>query len=333
MTATNPSTTAQPARTRGERLALLFGIRGLDILVATLALLLIVLFFWPRIVVTVHSGEAGVVWRSYAGGTDVKRIYGEGLHFIAPWNEFFIYQVRLQELTRNYEVLSKDGLHLQVLVSARFRPKGAPFPWHQSKPNALAQLHKSVGPDYVKVVLIPDISSALRRVMDSYEGDVIYLEREGVEKQIFEVARTRLDNRYIDLDALVVERIVFPQGVRASIEAKLVEEQANLRYEYTLAKEEQEAERKRIEAVGVRDFQRTVAEGLTEQYLRWKAIEAMVQIAKSNNSKVIIVGGKDGVPVIVNSGNETPTTTATPPPGPAPGVTPVPQPTIPPSPP
>jgi regulator of protease activity HflC (stomatin/prohibitin superfamily) len=284
----------------------------LDRLVTTLAVILIIIFFLPRFVSVIPSGQAGVLWQSYAGGTDVRRILGEGIHFISPWDKVYFYNVRLQEVTRTYEVLSRDGLHLQITAAARFRPKGAPFPWTQSTPNALAQLHKSVGPGYVNVLLVPGVSSVLRRVIQNFSVDQIFSERGLFEQQAFAAAKQELNARYLDLDALLIEKIDFPPGVRAAIEGKLMEEQAVLRYQYILAREGQEAERKRIEAAGVRDFQRTVGDGLTDQYLRWKAIEAMVMISRSDNSKLIIIGGKDGIPIVV-SPDGTPVTKPPPP--------------------
>jgi regulator of protease activity HflC (stomatin/prohibitin superfamily) len=293
-----PNTPGEKARSKKPR-RFFFG-PVLDRMVLTLAVLLIIIFFLPRFVAVIRSGQAGVVWQSYSGGTDVRRILGEGIHLVGPWDKVYIYNVRLQEVTRTYEVLSRDGLHLQVTASARFRPKGAPFPWTQSTPNALAQLHKYIGPQYVNVLLVPDVSSVLRRVIQKYSGDQIFSERGLFEQQAFATARQELNARYVDLDALLIEKIDFPAAVRAAIEGKLMEEQAVLRYEYILARERQEAERKRIEAVGVRDFQRTVGDGLTDQYLRWKAIEAMVLISRSENSKLIIIGGKDGIPIVLS---------------------------------
>ena len=296
--------TVTPKTTGGEATAkkprrFFFG-PVLDRLVTTLAVVLIVIFFLPRLVAVVGSGQAGVLWQSYAGGTDVHHILGEGIHFVGPWDKVFIYNVRLQEVTRTYEVLTRDGLHLQVTASARFRPKGAPFPWTQSTPNALAQLHKSVGPAYVNVLLVPGVSSVLRRVIQNFSVDQVFSERGLFEQQAFAAAKQELNARYVDLDALLIEKIDFPSAVRAAIEGKLMEEQSVLRYQYILARERQEAERKRIEAAGVRDFQRTVGDGLTDQYLRWKAIEAMVMMSRSENSKLIIIGGKDGLPIIVS---------------------------------
>lgn len=332
-----PTTTTPPTTPR--RPSKLFGHRLLDALVLSLAVVLTTMYFWPRVVVFVKSGEAGVIWRTYAGGTDETKIYGEGIHVIAPWNEFFVYNVRLQQVTRSYDLLTKDGLHVDVVVSARFRPKGAPFPWEQRKEKALAELHKTVGPDYVNVLVVPEISSSLRRVMENFEIDQVYTDRGALERQVQDVARRELDARYIELDALLVESVSFPPAVRTAIEGKLMEEQSNYRYDYVLQKEAKEAQRKRIEAAGVRDFQRIISAGLTDQYLRWKSIEAMVQISKSENSKLVIIGGKEGVPVIVNAGQDNGTTApaaaaAAPPPGTPNNEQPVPTPpTLPPPPP
>lgn len=293
----NPASTAAPDS--GSRLAKFAG-RGLDIAVGVLTALLLAIFFWPSIVVSVLPGQAGVIWRPIAGGTDVNEILGEGVYMIAPWNKFYNYEVRLQEQTVTYEVVSNDALHVTMETSIRYRPAGAPFSGRSWRPNALGELHRSVGPDYVKKLVIPEISSVLLEASSNFDPKGLYTGRPEIEARVKQVAGARLAARYVDLDGFNIKKIVLPQHVRDSIEQKLVEEQVVERYEFTLAKETKEAERKRIEAQGIRDYQNIIAAGLSDAYLRYKGIEATLQLAGSPNSKTIVVGGANGLPLILN---------------------------------
>ncbi len=111
-----------------------------------------------------------------------------------------------------------------------------------------------------------------------------------------------LRKRGIEVERILLRRINLPNLVVEAINAKLAAEQEAQRMRFVLEKEKQEAERKRIEAQGIQDFQRIVSQGISEQLLRWKGIEATSHLAQSDNTKIIIVGGKDGLPLILNTG-------------------------------
>src|SRR5262249_25110381 len=151
------------------------------------------------------------------------------------------------------------------------------------------ELHRSVGPDYMKKLVIPEVSSVLLEATSNYEPEGLYKGRPEIEAQVKKEAGEHLAKRFVDLDGFLIKSIVLPDNVRASIERKEVESQEVQRYDFMLLKETKEAQRKKIEAEGIRDYQRIIAGGLTDSYLRYKGIEATQQLATSPNSKTIVV--------------------------------------------
>lgn len=255
-----------------------------------LAVLLIV-FFWPSIFISIGAGQRGVMWSRFFG-TETESVYGEGLHLIAPWNELTIYNVRYQTTDQSYDVLSKDGLTIRVDVTIRFKPSD----------KLIGRLHQQVGPDYLKTVIIPEVGNAVRTVVSGYEPEGLYAASfSKVEDQMVLLARDQIRARYVFLDDVNVRAIVLPPIVSDAIQRKLEQEQAVYEMKYRIQREQLEADRKRAEAAGIHDFQATIAAGLTENYLRYKGIEATLELAKSGNSKVIVIGsGPGGLPVILN---------------------------------
>jgi regulator of protease activity HflC (stomatin/prohibitin superfamily) len=277
--------------------------RSLDIVVGALTVLLLLIFFWPHMVVTVLPGHAGVVWRPFGGGTDVEQVYGEGMHLIPPWARFYLYDVRMQETSMKFEVVAQNALHVGMDVSIRYRPAGAPFAGQILRRNALGELHRMVGPEYLKKLVIPEVSSVLLEAASEYDPEALYKGRPEIESHVMREAGLRLKSRFVELDGFNIKHIMLPDDVREAIENKLVEAQNAERYKYTLLKEQQEAERKRIEAEGIRMYQSIISEGLTEAYLRHQGIKATLELATSPNAKTVVVGGgANGLPLILNEG-------------------------------
>lgn len=262
---------------------------GLSITV--LLALLTFVFFWSAIVHTVRSGEAGVVWKRFSG-TEIDVVYREGTHFILPWNKLFIYDLRLAKIDTTVPVLSTDGLEIEVEVATRFRPE----------PKTLPQLHKNVGPDYVERIIVPQVVSTVREVIGRYRPEQLYtLRTDDIRRELLARASGAAREHFLLIDDVIIRRIELPASVQAAIQQKLSQEQEALEYEYRIAKEVREAERKRIEATGISAFQRAVTPGITQQYLQWKGIEATLALAQSPNAKIVVVGGKDGLPLILNT--------------------------------
>jgi regulator of protease activity HflC (stomatin/prohibitin superfamily) len=287
----------------------------------------------PFMVVNVPSGQVGVLWRRFGAfsincwcfvgrGTvlEPSELSEEGLHIIWPWNKLFLYDLRLQNETRSYNAIAQDGVSLVASISVRFQLK------HDSVP----QLHKFIGPNWVNLVLLPEIGSRAREVIARYSAEDVYsTSRQAIEDAIQQSAQAKLGqeaNRLVQpestdqfhpeleggvlpdlqnaieiFDTLIL-RLELPEAVVAAINRKIEQLYVAQEYIFRVERERRESERKRIEAAGIRDFQQIVSEGISDSYLRWRGIEATLQLAQSNNAKIVIIGsGKDGVPIILGN--------------------------------
>lgn len=252
-----------------------------------------IFYLWDSIVVTVFPGEAGVYFRRFFNkGTVIEKNYGEGTHFILPWNKMYVYDVRIQELKQNVEVLSQNGLTINVQVSVRY----------YILKEEVALLHQKVGELYREKVIIPSTISSVREVIGKYLPEELYTTSRYIiqdEILIGTIEETgRLPIIYSDM---IIEVIRLPDMINRAIESKLKHQQEYLEYKYKILKEEEEKKRKIIEASGIKIYQQIISESLSEQLLRWQGIQATKDIATSKNSKIIVIGGKDGLPVILNT--------------------------------
>lgn len=254
-----------------------------------------VAFFWNDIFVKVRAGEAGVLYRLFQGGTVTDTVYTEGLQIVAPWNTLFLYDARVQQVPDHFTVLSQDGLAIQVEVSIRFRPQF----------EQLGLLHKHFGPDYIEKLVKPEVQAQLRLVVGQYKPEEIYTSQGFIVQTAVQGALAELAERYVLLDDLLLKSVILPVPVAESIESKLRAQQLSQEFEYRIQSETKEAERKKIEAQGIRDFQDTITGGgISDQFLRFKGIEATLELAKSPNSKIVIIGGGDDrLPLILDGAN------------------------------
>jgi len=257
-------------------------------------LVLVVIVFWNRIFIVINSGELGVYYRLFGEGTVLdEEPRGEGLNVIFPWNRIYVYNVREQEFTHTFQVLAREGLHISVEISIRYHPKRDGF--------HLNYLHKELGPNYLRTVIVPEIQSALRFIIGKYEPQELYQADYGLLDSALSESLLQLTESYVQLVDLLVMKITLPPIVRNAIEEKLREEHNAEKYEYLLMQAQQEAKRKAILAQGIRDFQDIVAEGISQELLRWRGIEATLELARSPNSKIVVIGGADGLPLILNT--------------------------------
>jgi prohibitin 2 len=303
---------------------------GVSVLVLMAMLATIVL--WPYVVITVPSGRVGVLWKRFNGidlyclcwvgrGTVLapSELREEGLHVIWPWDKLFLYDLRLQSATQTYNAISKDGVNVTAQISVRY----------QLLHNPIGVLHKFIGPDYMTSVVGPEIGSQARQVISQYTAQEVYTSREEIQKQIRENAQRSLganlnklvqpeameqpDPKHYDdflqnaiqiLDTLVLS-IELPPDIVAAINRQTEQYYMIQEYKFRVEREAQESRRKQIEADGIAAFQKTVSQGISESYLRWRGIEATLQLAQSPNTKIVIIGSsKDGLPIIL--GNDTP---------------------------
>lgn len=246
-------------------------------------------FFYDRIVQGVYPGQLGVKWSRFGEGTVLDRVYPEGMHLVWPWDEFYIYDMREQELREATVVYARDGLEISARVSIRFRPTR----------EFLTRLHQAVGPDYVEKVVLPESISTLRKVLGNYTPEMIYSkDEEGLLAELARTLREDLNSDYFEVIEFLVLELRLPSAIEEAIKAKLTEEQRMLSYRFRLARERDEKERRTIEAEGLRAFE-TIS-GLS--ILRWRGIEATETLAASANAKIIVMGTGEGqLPVILNA--------------------------------
>ena len=252
------------------------------------------LVFFSKATVTIGSGEAGVLYKTFGGGvvTDEPAL-GEGFHLVAPWNKVIVYEVRQQELLEKMKVLSSNGLDILLEVTA----------WYKPQTEQLGFLHQKKGQDYLDRVIKPSIRSAARSVVGRYTPEQIYSsKRYAIQKEIFDETKKILDGQYVQLNEVLVRDVTLPPTIKTAIEKKLKQEQEFLEYEFTIQKAQKEAERQRIYAEGKATANRILNASLTENILKEKGIQATLELANSKNAKVIVVGsGKDGMPLILGN--------------------------------
>ncbi len=254
------------------------------------AVIVILLIFLFNSTVTIESGNAGVMYRPFSGGVDIKNTYGEGFHLIAPWNKMIKYEVRQQEGYEKMTVLSSNGLDIILEASI----------WFQAKFEQLGELHQKRGELYIDRVIKPAIRSATRSVVGRYTPEQIYSsKRDAIQEEIYIETKKILDKQYVQLNEVLIRDVTLPPTIKGAIERKLKQEQEALEYEFRIEKAKQEAERQRIDAEGKARANRILSASLTDKILKEKGIEATKELAKSENSKVVVVGGKDGLPLIL----------------------------------
>lgn len=242
--------------------------------------------------VTISGGEAGVLFRTFGGGIDRENTYGEGFHIVAPWNDMIVYEVRQQEAKETMAVLSSNGLEISLDVSG----------WFQPLYNKLPQLHQEKGQEYLDRVVRPALRSATRSVIGRYTPEEIYSsKRDVIQDEIYAETKKILDKQYVQLNEVLVRDITLPGTLKTAIENKLKQEQESLEYEFKLSKAQKEAERQLIDAEGKARANRILSASLTDMILREKGIEATLELARSPNAKVVVVGNKDGMPLILGN--------------------------------
>jgi prohibitin 1 len=254
--------------------------------------LVVLLISWSRITVTIQAGYAGLVYKTFSGGISEEDMpLGQGFHLIAPWNHVVVYETRQQETTISMTALSSNLLDIKLDVTI----------FHEPVIEELGSLEVRRGSNYVDRVIIPAMRAVTRESIAQYLPEEINTtRREEIQLQVEEEMRNRLKRNYLQLNDVLIRNIELPEKLRASIERKLQQEQESLEYEFRIEKAEKEAERKKIEAAGIQDFQKIVSQSITPDLLRWKGIEATEALAGSNNAKVVVIGsGKDGLPIIL----------------------------------
>jgi regulator of protease activity HflC (stomatin/prohibitin superfamily) len=303
--------------------------------ITVLVTLALILFLAPSIFVNIGPGEAGVLWKRFDGGTRtvteddrqfVGRLqadrtgeptlltenlrrksnsptvypYSEGMRVIWPWDRMSVYNIRLQQVSRVYDVLTSDGLDVKAEITIRWKPIE----------EDLGKLHRDVGPGYVDTLIAPLVGAYAREEIARHEADALYSPvRLDIQEAIREKTRRALMSRYypeknresyVIVEDVLIRSVVLPKEVRAAIEEKVVQKHLAESYKYRLDRETQEAQRKSIEASGIQRFQAALNGSISDGYLKLRGIEATLELAKSQNAKIVVIGsGRDGIPVVL----------------------------------
>ena len=258
--------------------------------VGLLVVVVIVLILLWASVAKVNTGNVGVLTMF---GRVTGEVLPEGIHLVNPFKVNNELSIRTQEIKESASVPSNEGLVINLDTSLLFH----------LNPGKAAEAYQKLGPNYMDVIVEPTLRAAIREATASHSANALYTgEREQVGQQIYTQLVRELTPRGVEVERVLLRDIQLPATLKTSIEAKQQAEQESLAMSFRLQKETQEAQRKRIEAAGIRDFQQIVAQGISPQLLEWKGIEATEKLADSKNTKVVVIGNsKNGLPLILGS--------------------------------
>jgi len=274
------STQYQEERKRIKRVVLIF------------LVIMPVILLWSSLTYTIDSGHAGLVFHTFGDGVNPETTAKKsGFHVKAPWDKIYEYEIRQQELFENLEVLSSNLLKIKLDMTVFYQPTY----------DKLGYLETERGSRYESKVIQPAMRAVAREVIAQYLPEEFNTtKREEIQLEIENRLEEKLSNNYIQLNDVLIRNIELPLTLQQAIERKLQQEQESLEYEFRIEKASKEAERKKIEAEGIRDFQNIVTQSITEELLQWKGIEATTILAESNNTKVVVIGsGESGLPLIL----------------------------------
>lgn len=263
--------------------------RGSKLLVPLLLLTVFLFIFRSRIFYSVGSGEVILVYYRFMGGTSHNQIGHEGLHIVPPWDEAYLYKIRIQSVVVPMTVLAKNGVEVHLDAQMRFH----------AVPEMVPYLHREYGPDYVKELITPQLIESVQDVIGSFDPEQLYASQRGASSsQIFRKAKRTIGGVFVGVDDIALFNIRLPEKVQLSIQAKAEAEQNALAYAFRVDQEQQEFRRKKLDAQGLLEY-RDIA--IPQSVLIWKGIEATLELAKSPNSKVIVMGGKDNLPLMLGN--------------------------------
>jgi prohibitin 1 len=235
----------------------------------------------------VRTGHVGVI-TLFGKVTGVT--IGEGIHLVNPIARVIELDIKTLEIKERASVPTKEGLIMGVEASVLYH----------LQPDRAAEVYQKVGVDYATVLLVPNFRSAIRAVTAANSASSLYSDaRESIARQILVDVQQQLQPRGVVIENVLLRDLQIPDSLKHAIEAKQQAQQEAQRMEFVLQREQQESERKRVEAQGIKDFQNIVTQGISDKLLEWKGIEATIELARSPNAKVVVVGNtKTGLPLI-----------------------------------
>ena len=260
-----------------------------NLIIFLLILAILTVLLWHRIVITAYAGEAGVLFRRFSG-TEIDKIYKEGVHFISPLDIMTVYETRNQIALHEFDVLSVKGLRIHLAIAIRYRPRY----------DMLPTLHQQIGPDYLPRIVLPQIESVMRKQLGSYNAEQVYTNKNGLLNKAIVLAINEVGRNYVVVDDVIIRSITLPDNIVKAIEDKLTQQEYLRSYEFRLKTAVKEAQRKTSEARGINQAQRIIGESLTPEILAFEGIKATQKLAKSQNAKIVVIGsGKNGLPLIL----------------------------------
>lgn len=267
--------------------------RKLPFIILGIIAFIVVMALSSSLFFTISATERAVVFYPFGKGLDKDNVVGPGTHMKAPWNDVYVYKVNEMSSEENMDMLDKNGLSIHIDVTVRYYPI----------PDRIGYIHEQFTTDYETVLVIPEVRSTVRQVMGRFTAEEIYsTKRAEVETAIKTETETILNKNNVHATAVLIRSIMLPEQIKVAIESKLQQEQEALAYQFRLDKEKSEAERKRIAAEGESRANNIINNSLTDKLLKMRGIEATLELSKSPNSKIIVIGsGKDGMPLILGN--------------------------------
>lgn len=262
--------------------------KGIPFKFIAVVIAVIMVFTIANPIAVVPAGHVGVKdFFGYVSSTTLS----PGMRIVVPFTRVVRMSIQTQEFMEVADTPSKEGLIINLDVSLLYR----------LDPNKAVDIYKTVGSNYKDIVVQPQLRSAIREVTASYEAKAMYsVERERIANEIMSLYVKLTKDRGIITDQVLLRKIGLPNTLAAAIQEKLKREQESEQMKFVLQKEQQEAERKRIEAQGIADFQKIVSLGISPMLLEWKGIEATEKLAASPNTKIVVIGNsKNGLPLIL----------------------------------
>jgi prohibitin 1 len=257
---------------------------------AALVLFAVLALVAANSVACVHTGHVGVVT---VFGRVTGRTMGEGIHLVNPVARVHELNIKTQEVKERASVPSREGLIMGLEASVLYH----------LDPSRAAEVLQKVGTTYSDVLLVPNLRSAMRAVTASNMASALYSDaRDAIARQILTDLQNQVQPRGIVVENVLLRDLQLPETLKQAIEAKQQAQQEAQRMEFVLQRERQEAERKRVEAAGIKDFQDIVTQGISDKLLEWKGIEATMELARSGNSKIVVIGNsRNGLPLIFSA--------------------------------
>ncbi|MBS1681141.1 MAG: prohibitin family protein [Bacteroidetes bacterium] len=267
--------------------------RRVPIIILSVVAIIVVLSLSSSLWYTIEATERAIIFYPFGKGLDKANVITPGTHMKAPWNSVYVYKVNETTSDENMDVLDKNGLSIHVDVTVRY------FPMHDK----IGYIHEQFTSDYENKLVIPEMRSTVRQVMGRFTAEEIYsTKRAEVENAIKSETEKILNLNNVSATAVLIRSIALPEQIKVAIENKLQQEQEALAYQFRLDKEKSEAERKRIQAEGEARANNIINNSLSDKLLKMRGIEATLELSKSPNTKVVVVGsGKDGMPLILGN--------------------------------